>query len=40
MPIKRIISGLNDFQQNYFKAHQDLFQTVVKEPELNMQFKP
>jgi carbonic anhydrase len=28
MPIKRIISGLNDFQQNYFKAHQDLFQRL------------
>lgn len=30
MPIKRIISGLNDFQQNYFKAHQDLFQRLSR----------
>jgi carbonic anhydrase len=28
MPIKRIINGLNDFQQNYFKTHQDLFKRL------------
>lgn len=28
MPIKRIINGLNDFQQNYFKTHQDLFERL------------
>lgn len=28
MPIKRIIAGLNDFQENYFKAHQDLFERL------------
>lgn len=28
MPIKRIIHGLNDFQSNYFKTHQDLFERL------------
>jgi carbonic anhydrase len=28
MPIKRIINGLNDFQENYFKTHQDLFERL------------
>ncbi|MBD2485731.1 carbonic anhydrase [Planktothrix sp. FACHB-1365] len=28
MPIKRIISGLNDFQENYFKANQDFFEQL------------
>jgi len=28
MPIKRIISGLNNFQENYFKAHRDLFERL------------
>ncbi|MFM6195134.1 MAG: carbonic anhydrase [Planktothrix sp.] len=28
MPIKRIINGLNNFQENYFKTHQDLFERL------------
>jgi carbonic anhydrase len=28
MPIRTIIKGLNDFQQNYFKANQDLFERL------------
>ena len=30
MPIKRIIRGLSEFQNNYFASHQDLFASLSR----------